>query len=344
MADGAGILEAAHVEREQLRLGDFAGHPDQLFLDELMAGDGLVVELLSGFGVLQRGRVAVHGRADGAPTDAVAGLIEAHQRAFEAPCAGQQVGCGHVHVLKRQAAGRRRRAGTICRGRREAENRAGRFRRGSRALTSLPLAALAPSSLAQMTATSAMVPEVIHIFSPLRMYSPPDLRARVVMPAGIRSEAGFGQSEAAELFAAGEGGEPGVFLLVGAEGVDGIHDQRRLHADKAAQAGVAAFQLLHHQAVLDIRHAGAAVALEVGAEEAQLAHEGNELARKTALAEAVFDDGNDVVFDEVASGAADEEFVFAEAGVEMKEVEVLEFEGHYTPAIRLQLKTCKASR
>ena len=105
VADCAGVLQAADVEREQLGLGDFAGHPDQLFLDELVAGDGLVVELLADLGVLERGVVAGHGRADGAPTDAVAGLVEAHERALEAAGAGQQVGGGDVDVLQREAAG-----------------------------------------------------------------------------------------------------------------------------------------------------------------------------------------------------------------------------------------------
>src|ERR1700691_523644 len=45
-------------------------------------------------------------------------------------------------------------------------------------------------TLAQMTATSAMEPEVIHIFSPLRMYSSPDLRAVVVMPPGLDPKPG----------------------------------------------------------------------------------------------------------------------------------------------------------
>src|ERR1700722_16747110 len=43
----------------------------------------------------------------------------------------------------------------------------------------------APSSFAHTTATSAIDPEVIHIFSPFKMYSSPALRARVVMPAGF---------------------------------------------------------------------------------------------------------------------------------------------------------------
>ena len=39
-------------------------------------------------------------------------------------------------------------------------------------------------------ATSAMEPEVIHIFSPLSMYSSPDLRAVVVMPPGFDPKPG----------------------------------------------------------------------------------------------------------------------------------------------------------
>ena len=173
-----------------------------------------------------------------------------------------------------------------------------------------------------------MLPEVIHIFSPLRMYSSPDFARGGGHAAGVGAEAGLGEAEAAELFAAGESGEPGVFLLVGAEGVDGVHDERGLHADEAAEAGVAAFEFLHHQAVFDVGHAGASVALEVGAEEAELAHDGNQFAREALGAKAFLDDGDEVVFDEVARGATDEEFFFIEAGIEMEKVEALEFESH----------------
>ena len=48
----------------------------------------------------------------------------------------------------------------------------------------------APSSLAQTTATSAMVPEVIHIFSPFSTKSEPSRRARVVMPPGFDPKPG----------------------------------------------------------------------------------------------------------------------------------------------------------
>jgi len=93
-------------------------------------------------------------------------------------------------------------------------------------------------------------------------------------------------------------------------------------------SAVAALQLLRHQSVFDVGHAGAAVAFKAGSEETHFAHEGNELAREAAFAEAVFDDGDDVVFNEVAGRTADEEFVFGEAGVEVEEVEILELERH----------------
>src|SRR6266480_252129 len=41
------------------------------------------------------------------------------------------------------------------------------------------------STLAQTTATSAIDPEVIHIFSPLSTYSLPTFRARVFIPPGF---------------------------------------------------------------------------------------------------------------------------------------------------------------
>ena len=173
-----------------------------------------------------------------------------------------------------------------------------------------------------------MVPEVIHIFSPLRMYSSPDLRAVVVMPPGFDPNPGSVSPKQPSFSPRREGREPGILLLVGAEGVDGIHDERRLHADEAAQPGVAALELLHDKAVFDIGHAGASVAFEIGAEEAELAHDRDELAREAADAKAFFDDGHEVVVDEVAGGAADEQLFFIEAGVEMEKIESLKLESH----------------
>ena len=101
--------------------------------------------------------------------------------------------------------------------------------------------------------------------------------------------------------------EPLVLLRGGAEGVDGVHHQRALHRDEAAQAGVAALQLLHHLPVGDVGHAGAAVAGEIGAEEAEFAQLGHQVHGEGGFAIVLFDDGQDFVVHELAGGLADEE-------------------------------------
>ena len=77
------VLQAARVQRQQLRLGDLSDHPGQLLLNQLMGGDGPVVELLADHGVLPRRLIAIHGGAEHAPADAVARLGEAAERAFQ---------------------------------------------------------------------------------------------------------------------------------------------------------------------------------------------------------------------------------------------------------------------
>ena len=44
--------------------------------------------------------------------------------------------------------------------------------------------------------------------------------------AGVGAEVGLGEAEAAELFSRGHLRQPEILLLVGAEGIDRIHDQR----------------------------------------------------------------------------------------------------------------------
>ena len=71
------------------------------------AGDGLVVELLSGLRVLERCVIARHSCADGAPADAVAGLIKTHEGTLEPAGAGKQIRGWYMHVLQRKPAGDR---------------------------------------------------------------------------------------------------------------------------------------------------------------------------------------------------------------------------------------------
>ena len=214
-------------------------------------------------------------------------------------------------------------AATICRARRR------QVKPGRSVSTRKPRTRSSSSStLAQITATSAIVPEVIHIFSPFRTYSSPTLRARVRMPPGFDPKSGSVSPKQPSFSPFAMQREPVVFLLVGAEGVDRVHDERRLHADEAAHAGVATLEFLHDEAVFHVRHAGAAVAVEVRAEEAEFAHLWHELAREAAFAVALFDDGDEVVFDELAGGIAREALVFVEEGIEADEVDSLELKGH----------------
>ena len=73
---------------------------------------------------------------------------------------------------------------------------------------------------------------------------------------------GFGQAEAADPFAGGEFGQEFLLLCFAAVFVDGMHDQRALHADGAAVAAVHALDFSGDQAVSHIAQAGAAVTFD----------------------------------------------------------------------------------
>lgn len=117
-----------------------------------------------------------------------------------------------------------------------------------------------------------------------------------------------------------------LFLLVGAVGEDGVHDEGALDGDEAAEAGVAAFEFLHNEAVFDVVEAGAAVAFEVGSEEAEAGEFGDEFGGKASVTVGVADEGEDAIVDELPGGLADEEFVGGEEGIDLEIVDASE--GH----------------
>jgi hypothetical protein len=92
-------LSRPQCSASKLRFGDFGDHPGQFFLHQLVAGQRFVVELLAQHGVGARGFVAIHGRADHAPADAVAGLRETGERGFQSFRAGQHGGIGQRQSL-----------------------------------------------------------------------------------------------------------------------------------------------------------------------------------------------------------------------------------------------------
>src|SRR5207249_8488188 len=60
-----------------------------------------------------------------------------------------------------------------------------------------------------------------------------------------------------------------------------VHDEAALHRGARAQPRVAALELLHDEPVGDVAEPGAAVALEGGAEDAQLAELGDQRDRRS---------------------------------------------------------------
>ena len=102
-----------------------------------------------------------------------------------------------------------------------------------------------------------------------------------------------------------------------------------MHTHERAHTGVAALQLLCDQSILDIRHAGTAVALEVRSEKTKLAHGPHQLPRKTALAIALLDDRYQVLFNEFAGIVAHQPFIRTEERIELNKIDSVKFEDRH---------------
>ena len=76
------ILQSSGVQSQQLSLGDFRDHAGQLFLHQLVRCNRAVIELFTRQRISACSFVAIHGRANHAPTNSVASLREARQRRF----------------------------------------------------------------------------------------------------------------------------------------------------------------------------------------------------------------------------------------------------------------------
>ena len=148
----------------------------------------------------QRRVVARHRRADRAPRDAVARLVQAHQRRLQAAASGQEVLFGDVAVVEDEL-GRDRGAQRVL------ALDLGRAEPGRPLLDEEP-ADLPSSSFAQTTATSAIVPLVIHIFAPLSTQPSDGLPGARDHAARVRAVVGLGQAEAADRLAARELRQP----------------------------------------------------------------------------------------------------------------------------------------
>ena len=102
----AGILQAAQLQRQQLRGGDAAGHVGQLQLHRLVRRQRTAEQHALG-GVVEHFLQAGLRGADRAPGDAVARLGQAAQRTLQALHVGQAGAVRHAHVVEEQRAGDR---------------------------------------------------------------------------------------------------------------------------------------------------------------------------------------------------------------------------------------------
>jgi len=196
-------------------------------------------------GILQRAVVAGHGCAERTPCDSVAGLIQAHQRRFQAAAFRQQIRFRHVHVLQRKSRSHRCAQGPL------AMNVVG-LEAGASVSTRIRGCDRSRSRLGPDDGDVGDGARGDPHLSPLMTYSLPTFLARVRHAAGIRSEIRLSQAEAAELFTFLHGRQPCFFLFVATELVNWIHAEARLHAHKTAHAGVAALELLRHEAVFHV--------------------------------------------------------------------------------------------
>ena len=96
----------------------------------------------------------------------------------------------------------------------------------------------------------------------------------------VGPEVRLGQPEASDDVTGGHRGQPLVALFLTAPAVDREHRQRPLHRHEAAQTAVDRLEFLAHQPVGDGRRAAAAVALQMHAQQAELAQVGCQLANR----------------------------------------------------------------
>src|SRR6185437_10669816 len=154
----------------------------------------------------------------------------------------------------------------------------------------------------------------------------------------------LGEAEAADELSAGHARKILLLLLLGAEGMNRVHAERGLHRDEAADAGVAALELLTDQAVADGVEAGAAVALERRAEEAEAGELRNQVSREVVLLETLLDDGQHFVVDEPRDGLLHHALLFTERAGDVVEIQWIQGHGNSDFSWMLLLRQDTASQ
>mmetsp|Transcript_41417 Transcript_41417/g.97041 ORF Transcript_41417/g.97041 Transcript_41417/m.97041 type:complete len:470 (+) Transcript_41417:1594-3003(+) len=258
------VLHAAQAQAALQAEGDLRLHVGQLLLDQLVGRERLA-KLLAVQHVLARGVPAVFRGAERAPGDAVAGAVQASERALQAAHLREGVLLGAEHLVHHDLAGDRRAQAHLA-----VDGRRGQA-----------LPALLQHEAADL-ATVILRPDHEDVGD--RAVGDPHLAAGQLIAAvdlagsgdhrgRVGAVVGLGQAKAADPLAGGQHGQ--VFTLGGlvAELIDRHHHQGGLHAHHRAVARVHPLHLAGDQAVADVVQAGAAVfGRDGGAQQAQLAH------------------------------------------------------------------------
>ena len=269
------VHQPAHAQRGLQAQGDFGLHIGQLQLHQLGGGQR-AVELLAVQRVLAGGVPAEFRRAHGAPGDAVAGLVQAAKRAFQAFDIRQQVVVRHKHIVHDDFAGDRRAQRELAVNLRHAQARHAAIQNKA---TDFALVVLGPHH-AHIGNRAVGDPHLAAVQRPAAVHLAGASFHAGRVGAGIR----LGQAKAAHPLAGGQLGQVFVALGIGAVGVNRVHHQRALHTHCRAIARIHPLDFARHQAVGHMAQAGAAPVVQRAAQEAQLAHLAHDFAVEALFA------------------------------------------------------------
>ncbi len=134
----------------------------------------------------------------------------------------------------------------------------------------------------------------------------------------------LGETEAADDLAGSQLGQVFLALFFRAIGMDRVHHQARLYRHGRAIAGIDPLDLAGHQAITHIIRAGAAIPVDGGAEEAELAELIHDFAVEALMPVGRYDPRHQLVLGIAARGVADQPLFLAQLRVELQRVFPLE--------------------
>src|SRR5438552_3113896 len=298
----AAFLQPRVVQREQRGLHHLGGDVGELGLHQLLRGDGdPELDPLPGIrdGLLETGA----GGAEHAEGDAEPGIVEAGERGLEARRLGQAGLLPELDLVQVEGA---RHAGPHAQLVRDVAG--GKAR--PVALDDEPddsIGALRPDD-GEVGELRVGDPELAAGDRPALLRA----ERAGLHRAGITAVLRLGEAEASDRPSRRHLREPLLLLRLGPVTPDGEHGEAGLDRHEGAQAGVARLQLVAGETVCEAAHAGAAVTLEVGAEEPELSQLRDQLRRESPRLVIGDDPWHAALPDEPSYAAAHQLFLFVE--------------------------------